>query len=128
MPNPVTGVDINIDELYSEILYENFCNVGCDVNIKYEIGQTAFRKIASIAGEKKKNYIQLQSIRSQTSCSYRFKLRFLWPFCYFVALYSASNASHRYNMYVKTGNVNSSWEQHFTLSVLENVDVISAGF
>lgn len=117
---------MQIDELYTEILYEILHNVGCDAS--YEVSQTALfsyaqdafkiqndkhRQLMEIAEKKEApdilinvEVIEAKELRPKDSNGLSDP---------FVTLYLASNTSHRYNTSVKQTTLNPTWEEHFAL-------------
>lgn len=115
-----------IDELYSEILYEILHNVGCDVS--YEIGQTALfsyiqeafkmssekhNQLLTGAEEKEPPEILLNvEVVEAKDLIAKDSNGLSDPF---VTLYLSSNTSRRYNTSVKPETLNPLWEEHFAL-------------
>ncbi|KAJ8919011.1 hypothetical protein NQ315_016916 [Exocentrus adspersus] len=123
----------NIDELYTEILYEILHNVGCDMS--YEVGQIALfsyaqdafkmsndkhKYLMEVAEQKEApelllnvEVIEAKDLKSKDSNGMSDP---------FVTLYLTSNNAHRYNTSVKTMTLNPVWEEHFALPIADNVN------
>lgn len=117
---------MQIDELYSEILYEILHNVGCDIS--YEIGQTALfsyvQDAFKIANDRHQEMLEEAERKEAPEIMLNVEVIEAKDLAAkdsnglcdpFVTLYLASNASHRYNTSVKTATLNPTWEEHFAL-------------
>ncbi|KAK9880351.1 hypothetical protein WA026_010235 [Henosepilachna vigintioctopunctata] len=122
---------LNIDELYSEILYEILHNVGCDLSC--EIGQNALFSYIQDAFHVSNEYHQTQLAAAEKKEAPKILLNVevieakdLAPKDSnglsdpFVTLYLTSDSSHRYNTSVKEGTLTPLWEEHFALPLPEN--------
>ncbi|KAF2898858.1 hypothetical protein ILUMI_07316 [Ignelater luminosus] len=124
------AVGMNIEELYSEILYEILHNVGCDVS--YEVGQTALfsyiQEAFKIPNEKHNELLSAAERKEPPELLLNVEVIEAKDLVAkdsnglsdpFVTLYLASNASRRYNTSVKPETLNPVWEEHFALPVSE---------
>ncbi|XP_044739455.1 protein unc-13 homolog 4B isoform X2 [Chrysoperla carnea] len=125
------SVGWNIDELYSEILYEILHNVGCDQ--AYETGQTALFNYLQEAFKMSydKHNTLLEAAEKKEAPEILLNVEIVEgkdivpkdpnglsdPF---VTLFLQSLPTHRYNTSVKSATLNPTWEEHFSLPVSEN--------
>ncbi|XP_017783309.1 PREDICTED: protein unc-13 homolog D isoform X2 [Nicrophorus vespilloides] len=130
-PEDYIAVVWNIDELYSEILYQTLHNVGCDESCEFgqeelfhylqdafKISPNKHQELLEEAKSKEAPEIHLnvevieaKDLRSKDSNGLSDP---------FVTLFLASNAQHRYTTSVKSATLNPTWEEHFALPVSEN--------
>lgn len=123
----------NIDELYTEILYQILHNVGCDMN--YEIGQIALFSYAQdafkISNDKHRYLMEVAEQKEAPELLLNVEViegKDLKPKDSnglsdpFVTLYLASSNSHRYNTSVKPTTLNPVWEEHFALPIADNTN------
>ncbi|XP_035450119.1 protein unc-13 homolog 4B isoform X2 [Spodoptera frugiperda] len=123
----VEAVGWNVDELYLEVLYEILHNVGgCDVGC--EVGQLAMlsyiQEAFKIANDKHTELLTQAEAKEPPELMLNVEVveaKDLVPkdpnglSDPFVTIYLMSNPSHRYNTSVKSGTLNPSWEEHFSL-------------
>ncbi|XP_045769590.1 protein unc-13 homolog 4B isoform X4 [Maniola jurtina] len=123
----VEAVGWNVDELYLEILYEILHNVGgCDVGC--EVGQQAMlgyvQEAFKISNEKHTQLLTEAEAKEPPELMLNVEVvegKDLVPkdptglSDPFVTIYLMSNTAHRYNTSVKSGTLNPSWEEHFSL-------------
>ncbi|KAF9800458.1 hypothetical protein SFRURICE_013010 [Spodoptera frugiperda] len=116
-----------VDELYLEVLYEILHNVGgCDVGC--EVGQLAMlsyiQEAFKIANDKHTELLTQAEAKEPPELMLNVEVveaKDLVPkdpnglSDPFVTIYLMSNPSHRYNTSVKSGTLNPSWEEHFSL-------------
>lgn len=117
---------LQIDDLYTTILYEILHNVGCDVSC--DIGQTALfyyvQDAFKVNNQKHEELLKIAEEREPPEIHLNVEIieaKDLRPKDSnglsdpFVTLYLASNTAHRYNTSVKIGTLNPVWEEHFAL-------------
>ncbi|XP_049703685.2 protein unc-13 homolog 4B isoform X3 [Helicoverpa armigera] len=123
----VEAVGWNVDELYLEVLYEILHNVGgCDVGC--EVGQLAMlsyiQEAFKIANDKHTELLTQAEAKEPPELMLNVEVveaKDLVPkdpnglSDPFVTIYLMSNPTHRYNTSVKSGTLNPSWEEHFSL-------------
>ncbi|XP_060523502.1 protein unc-13 homolog 4B [Cylas formicarius] len=122
---------LNIDELYTEVLYTILHNVGCDISL--DCGQTALFSYAQdafkIQNEKHRHLLEVAESKEDPELMINVEVieaKDLRPKDSngmsdpFVTLYLTSNTSHRYNTSVKTMTLNPVWEEHFGLPIADN--------
>jgi len=116
---------LQIEDLYEEILFEIYNNIGCEANEVctdnlVEFAQEVFKipnsvhiEISEIAKRKEPPKIRLnvEIIKAENLLS-KDPNGLSDPF---VTLYLESNNSHRYNSSVKTATLSPIWEEHFSL-------------
>ncbi|XP_017052526.1 protein unc-13 homolog 4B isoform X2 [Drosophila ficusphila] len=121
---------MNVTDLYEEILFEIFNNIGCEnndecTNSLVEFVQDAFKipnsthlEIYEAARLKEPPNVRLnvEIIKAENLMS-KDSNGLSDPF---VTLYLESNGSHRYNSSVKPATLNPIWEEHFSLPITEN--------
>lgn len=126
------AVGWNIDELYSEILYEILHNVGgCDVSS--EVGQLSMLSYIQEAFRISNDKHQLLLAQAEAKEPPEIMLNVevveakeLQPKDAnglsdpFITIYLMSNAAHRYNTSVKAATLNPVWEEHFSLPMPAN--------
>ncbi|XP_077293918.1 C2 and C2B_Munc13-like domain-containing protein staccato isoform X3 [Arctopsyche grandis] len=125
------AVGWNIDELYKEILYEIVHNVGCDVSV--EIGQLPLlgyvQDAFKIPNEKHHELLAEAEAKEPPDVMLNVEIieaKDLQPkdpngmSDPFVTMYLMSNKTQRYNTSVKTATLDPSWEEHFSLPVVDN--------
>ncbi|KRF80897.1 uncharacterized protein Dvir_GJ14122, isoform E [Drosophila virilis] len=124
-----TTICMNIEDLYEEVLFEIYNNIGCetsDVGTKslVEFAQDVFKipnsthlEISEIARMKEPPNLRLnvEVIKAENLLS-KDSNGLSDPF---VTLYLESNSSHRYNSSVKMSTLNPIWEEHFSLPIIE---------
>ncbi|KAL7740193.1 hypothetical protein ACLKA6_003899 [Drosophila palustris] len=124
-----SAICMNIEDLYEEILFEIYNNIGCEANEVcvdnlVEFAQEVFKipnsthlEISEIAKRKEPPKIRLniEIIKAENLLS-KDPNGLSDPF---VTLYLESNNSHRYNTSVKTETLNPIWEEHFSLPITE---------
>ncbi|XP_023169664.2 protein unc-13 homolog 4B isoform X2 [Drosophila hydei] len=123
------NVCMNIDDLYEEILFEIYNNIGCESSDAcreslvefakevFKIPNATHLEISEIAKKKEPPNLRLnvEVIKAEN----------LLPMDSnglsdpFVTLYLESNISHRYNSSVKSSTLNPIWEEHFSLPITE---------
>ncbi|XP_034475507.1 protein unc-13 homolog 4B isoform X2 [Drosophila innubila] len=120
---------MTVEDLYEEILFEIYNNIGCEANevctdSLVEFAQEVFKipnskhlEISEIAKRKEPPKIRLniEIIKAENLLS-KDSNGLSDPF---VTLYLESNNSHRYNTSVKTETLNPVWEEHFSLPITE---------
>lgn len=116
---------LQVTDLYEEILFEIFNNIGCEnneecTNSLVEFVQDAFKipnatheEIYEAARLKEPPNVRLnvEIIKAENLMS-KDSNGLSDPF---VTLYLESNGSHRYNSSVKPATLNPIWEEHFSL-------------
>ncbi|KAH8295174.1 hypothetical protein KR018_008180 [Drosophila ironensis] len=121
---------MNVTDLYEEILFEIYNNIGCGNNedctsTLIEFVQEAFKipnathlEIAEAARQKEPPNVRLnvEIIKAENLLS-KDSNGLSDPF---VTLYLESNGSHRYNSSVKPATLNPIWEEHFSLPIADN--------
>ncbi|XP_017124116.1 protein unc-13 homolog 4B isoform X2 [Drosophila elegans] len=121
---------MNVTDLYEEILFEIYNNIGCEnndqcINSLIEFVQDAFKipnathlEICEAARLKEPPNVRLnvEIIKAENLMS-KDSNGLSDPF---VTLYLESNSSHRYNSSVKPATLNPIWEEHFSLPITEN--------
>ncbi|XP_052857968.1 protein unc-13 homolog 4B isoform X2 [Drosophila gunungcola] len=121
---------MNVTDLYEEILFEIYNNIGCEnndqcTNSLIEFVQDAFKipnathlEICEAARLKEPPNVRLnvEIIKAENLMS-KDSNGLSDPF---VTLYLESNSSHRYNSSVKPATLNPIWEEHFSLPITEN--------
>ncbi|XP_020817785.1 protein unc-13 homolog 4B isoform X3 [Drosophila serrata] len=121
---------MNVTDLYEEILFEIYNNIGCENNDEctgslVEFVQDAFKipnsthlEISEAARLKEPPNVRLnvEIIKAENLLS-KDSNGLSDPF---VTLYLESNGSHRYNSSVKPATLNPIWEEHFSLPIAEN--------
>ncbi|XP_065722259.2 protein unc-13 homolog 4B isoform X3 [Drosophila suzukii] len=121
---------MNVTDLYEEILFEIFNNIGCENNDEctnglVEFVQEAFKipnathvEICEAARLKEPPNVRLnvEIIKAENLMS-KDSNGLSDPF---VTLYLESNGSHRYNSSVKPATLNPIWEEHFSLPITDN--------
>ncbi|KAH8384033.1 hypothetical protein KR009_011796 [Drosophila setifemur] len=121
---------MNVTDLYEEILFEIYNNIGCEnnedcTNTLIEFVQEAFKipnathlEISEAARMKEPPNVRLnvEIIKAENLMS-KDSNGLSDPF---VTLYLESNGSHRYNSSVKPATLNPIWEEHFSLPIAEN--------
>ncbi|XP_017052527.1 protein unc-13 homolog 4B isoform X3 [Drosophila ficusphila] len=121
---------MTVTDLYEEILFEIFNNIGCEnndecTNSLVEFVQDAFKipnsthlEIYEAARLKEPPNVRLnvEIIKAENLMS-KDSNGLSDPF---VTLYLESNGSHRYNSSVKPATLNPIWEEHFSLPITEN--------
>ncbi|XP_032597661.1 protein unc-13 homolog 4B isoform X2 [Drosophila grimshawi] len=124
-----TSICMNIEDLYEEILFEIYNNIGCETNdvctnSLVEFAQEVFKipnsehlEISKIAKMKEppKLRLNVEIIKAENLMS-KDPNGLSDPF---VTLYLESNNSHRYNSSVKPCTLNPIWEEHFSLPITE---------
>lgn len=120
-------LNLQIDELYEEILYEILHNVGgCDVNCEVEKqAKLTYVQDAFKISTEKHNLLQIQAEAKEPPDIMLnveiIEAKELVPkdpnglSDPFVTIYLMSQPSHRYNTSVKSATLNPSWEEHFSL-------------
>ncbi|XP_034664063.1 protein unc-13 homolog 4B isoform X4 [Drosophila subobscura] len=125
-----SGTVMNVEDLYEEILFEIYNNIGCENNegrIESLVGfvQDAFKipnsthlEICDVARRKEPPNVRLniEIIKAENLLS-KDSNGLSDPF---VTLYLESKNSHRYNSSVKPATLNPIWEEHFSLPIAEN--------
>ncbi|ALC45396.1 CG34349, partial [Drosophila busckii] len=125
-----TTTCMNTEDLYEEILFEIYNNIGCEtdeicISDLVEFAQEVFKISNSTHGEvseiaKKKEppnlRLNIEVIKAENLLS-KDPNGLSDPF---VTLYLESNGSHRYNSSVKTATLNPIWEEHFSLPIAES--------
>ncbi|XP_026840156.1 protein unc-13 homolog 4B isoform X1 [Drosophila persimilis] len=125
-----SGTVMNVEDLYEEILFEIYNNIGCENNegrIESLVGfaQDAFKipnsthlEISEVAVRKEPPNVRLniEIIKAENLLS-KDSNGLSDPF---VTLYLESRNSHRYNSSVKPATLNPIWEEHFSLPITEN--------
>ncbi|EDW33867.1 GL21942 [Drosophila persimilis] len=120
-----SGTVMNVEDLYEEILFEIYNNIGCENNegrIESLVGfaQDAFKipnsthlEISEVAVRKEPPNVRLniEIIKAENLLS-KDSNGLSDPF---VTLYLESRNSHRYNSSVKPATLNPIWEEHFSL-------------
>lgn len=117
-----------IDELYSEILYEILHNIGCDNGCTYETGQTALFQYVQdafkISNEKHQFLFEQAEQKEPPEVLLNVEIvegKDIVPkdpnglSDPFVTLFLQSTPTHRYNTSVKSATLNPTWEEHFSL-------------
>lgn len=128
------AVGWNIDELYSEILYEILhnvggCDVGCEVGTQTMLNyvQEAFK----MSNDKHTHLLTQAEAKEPPEIMLNVEIveaKELVPkdpnglSDPFVTIYLMSNASHRYNTSVKPATLNPVWEEHFSLPIPDNLN------
>ncbi|XP_020817787.1 protein unc-13 homolog 4B isoform X5 [Drosophila serrata] len=121
---------MTVTDLYEEILFEIYNNIGCENNDEctgslVEFVQDAFKipnsthlEISEAARLKEPPNVRLnvEIIKAENLLS-KDSNGLSDPF---VTLYLESNGSHRYNSSVKPATLNPIWEEHFSLPIAEN--------
>ncbi|XP_017103350.2 protein unc-13 homolog 4B isoform X1 [Drosophila bipectinata] len=121
---------MNVTDLYEEILFEIYNNIGCENNEEctgtlVEFVQEAFKisnsthlEISEAARQKEPPNVRLnvEIIKAENLLS-KDSNGLSDPF---VTLYLESNGSHRYNSSVKPATLNPIWEEHFSLPIADN--------
>ncbi|XP_039754928.1 protein unc-13 homolog 4B isoform X7 [Pararge aegeria] len=129
----VEAVGWNVDELYLEILYEILHNVGgCDVGC--EVGQQAMlgyvQEAFKISNDKHTQLLTQAEAKEPPELMLNVEVvegKDLVPkdpsglSDPFVTIYLMSNTAHRYNTSVKSGTLNPTWEEHFSLPIPGNL-------
>ncbi|XP_013138125.1 PREDICTED: BAI1-associated protein 3 isoform X2 [Papilio polytes] len=129
----VEAVGWNVDELYLEVLYEILHNVGgCDMGC--EVGQQTMlsyvQEAFKIANDKHTELLTKAEAKEPPELMLNVEVveaKDLVPkdpnglSDPFVTIYLMSNSSHRYNTSVKSGTLNPSWEEHFSLPMPSNL-------
>ncbi|EDW84880.2 uncharacterized protein Dwil_GK12905, isoform B [Drosophila willistoni] len=124
------GIGMNVEDLYEEILFEIYNNIGCETNNMstkslieftqeaFKIPNTTHLEISKVAMEKEPPNVRLnvEIIKAENLMS-KDSNGLSDPF---VTLYLESNNSHRYNSSVKTATLNPIWEEHFSLPIAES--------
>ncbi|XP_041449588.1 protein unc-13 homolog 4B isoform X5 [Drosophila obscura] len=127
-----SGTVMNVEDLYEEILFEIYNNIGCENNegrIESLVGfvQDAFKipnsthlEISDVARRKEPPNVRLniEIIKAENLLS-KDSNGLSDPF---VTLYLESKNSHRYNSSVKPATLNPIWEEHFSLFCLFCID------
>ncbi|XP_044755920.1 protein unc-13 homolog 4B isoform X3 [Coccinella septempunctata] len=127
----IISTALNIDELYSEILYEIIHNIGCDLSC--DIGQTALLSYVQDAFHVSNEYHQNMFNAAEQKEAPKILLNVevieakdLAPKDSnglsdpFVTLYLTSNPAHKYNTSMKEGTLCPLWEEHFALPWTDN--------
>lgn len=120
------NIFFQIDELYSEILYEIIHNIGCDLSC--DIGQTALLSYVQDAFHVSNEYHQNMYNAAEQKEAPKILLNVevieakdLAPKDSnglsdpFVTLYLTSNPAHKYNTSMKEATLCPLWEEHFAL-------------
>ncbi|XP_045469629.1 protein unc-13 homolog 4B isoform X2 [Harmonia axyridis] len=127
----IISAALNIDELYSEILYEIIHNIGCDLSC--DIGQTALLSYVQDAFHVSNEYHQNMFNAAEQKEAPKILLNVevieakdLAPKDSnglsdpFVTLYLTSNPAHKYNSSMKEATLSPMWEEHFALPWSDN--------
>ncbi|XP_062536570.1 protein unc-13 homolog 4B isoform X3 [Armigeres subalbatus] len=122
----------NIEELYEEVLFEIFNNVGCDddeltedslvhyVQDAFKISNEKHEEIKKVARNKEPPEICLNvEVIEAKELEPKDSNGLSDPF---VTMYIASNPTHRYNTSVKSATLDPVWEEHFSLPIDENAN------
>ncbi|XP_026840158.1 protein unc-13 homolog 4B isoform X2 [Drosophila persimilis] len=129
-----SGTVMNVEDLYEEILFEIYNNIGCENNegrIESLVGfaQDAFKipnsthlEISEVAVRKEPPNVRLniEIIKAENLLS-KDSNGLSDPF---VTLYLESRNSHRYNSSVKPATLNPIWEEHFSFKIQLNYSAI----
>lgn len=116
---------LQTEDLYEEILFEIYNNIGCEnndvctsklvefVQEVFKIPNSTHEEISEIAKKKEppKLRLNVEILKAENLCS-KDSNGLSDPF---VTLYLESNNSHRYNSSVKPSTLNPIWEEHFSL-------------
>lgn len=114
-----------IEELYEEVLFEIFNNIGCDdeelteeslvhyVQDAFKISNEKHEEIMRVARNKEPPEICLNvEVIEAKELEPKDSNGLSDPF---VTMYIASNPTHRYNTSVKSATLDPVWEEHFSL-------------
>ncbi|KAL0270000.1 UNVERIFIED_CONTAM: hypothetical protein PYX00_007554 [Menopon gallinae] len=118
----------NIEELYSEILFEILHNVGCDVESSEEQSEIINYLQQAFHLEDEKHLSLLEAVRAKEAPNILLNVEVIEakdlrpkdanglsdPFC---TLYLSCSPTHRYNTSVKSETLCPVWEEHFSLPV-----------
>ncbi|KAK6635250.1 hypothetical protein RUM44_000501 [Polyplax serrata] len=130
---PLRLTSIQIEELYSEILYEILHNVGCDVESTEEQTEIINYLQQAFHMEDEKHNLLLESAKEKEAPNILLNVEVIEakdlrpkdsnglsdPFC---TLYLNSTPTHRYNTSVKSETLAPVWEEHFSLPVVNPAD------
>lgn len=118
-------LSLQTEDLYEEILFEIYNNIGCENNDVctsslvefaqevFKISNSTHEEISEIAKKKEppKLRLNVEILKAENLLS-KDSNGMSDPF---VTLYLESNSSHRYNSSVKPSTLNPIWEEHFSL-------------
>lgn len=129
------SVGLNIEELYSEVLYEILHIVGCDVNDSNEQNELFLFLQKAFKLDPNRHFALLEEARSKEAPNIHLNVEVIEakelkpkdanglsdPFC---TLFLTSAPAHRYNTSVKDQTLSPVWEEHFSLPVENSADDI----
>ncbi|XP_055377531.1 protein unc-13 homolog 4B isoform X2 [Condylostylus longicornis] len=127
----IESCDMNIEELYEEVLHEILHNIGCEtsddvcqtalleyVQDAFKIPNDVHERILTSAETKQPSEIRLNvEIIKAENLMPKDSNGLSDPF---VTMYLESFSTHRYNTSVKSATLNPVWEEHFSLPISDN--------